>query len=296
MDKSHKAWTLNKVATGAHGIERSMYTGLINRIYGRAIKRISRGSELSDEFLGFPTTEVIGQYRKNDRAVFLGSGPSVNQIADKHQEFLSGMDVWASNTFLVHDSIVPDFYHCEIKEHRNGPLFRRLLEDKGQDYRNTVWILDGSRPYLLDNVGSARSQNVVCYRKQYRPEAHGRYRPAKRYVQISLVASLTLILDLMCRTGYKVVYLIGVDLSSREYFWTNNPRYQGVGIPDILRWTKADEGRIDELHPTYRVAKFLAEFGAYNKIQYINLSQASLLRKYIPTITIDQAFHDAEKQ
>jgi hypothetical protein len=155
--------------------------------------------------------------------------------------------------------------------------------------------LDGTRPYLLDNVGSARFDNVVCYRKRKRPDHHGGFEPVKRYAQISLVASLTLILDLMCRAGYKVVYLLGVDLSTREYFWTNNPRYQDVGVPDILRWTKADEGQIDDPHPTYRVAKFIAEFGAYNKIQYVNLSKNSLLKEYMPTITIDQAIHDTEK-
>ena len=68
-----------------------------------------------------------------------------------------------------------------------------------------------------------------------------------------------------------------------------------VGVPDILRWTKADEGQIDDPHPTYRVAKFIAEFGAYNKIQYVNLSKNSLLKEYMPTITIDQAIHDTEK-
>ena len=65
--------------------------------------------------------------RKNDTAIFLGCGPSINKL---DETFLDGKDVWVNHTFILHKRIVPDFYHPELKEHRNGPMLRSLIDQK----------------------------------------------------------------------------------------------------------------------------------------------------------------------
>ncbi|MGA0351994.1 MAG: hypothetical protein ACO3MF_04550, partial [Acholeplasmataceae bacterium] len=80
--------------------------------------------------------------RKYDSAIFLGCGPSIN---DLDQSFLVGKDIWANNNFIIHPNIVPDFYHLELKEHRNGPTVRSLINKKKEQYKQTNWILNAQR-------------------------------------------------------------------------------------------------------------------------------------------------------
>ena len=83
--------------------------------------------------------------------------------------------------------------------------------------------------------------------------------------------------------NYDKIYFCGVDLYSSEYFWTSNEDYQNYNIPYLISTCKPDERPADSPHTTLKTAKFIKEFGQHNKIQFINLSEKSELRNYIPT-------------
>ena len=55
--------------------------------------------------------------KKSNQAIFLGCGPSINDITDEQWRKIDSMDVWVSNNWYIHD-VVPDFYHLEVKLHR----------------------------------------------------------------------------------------------------------------------------------------------------------------------------------
>jgi hypothetical protein len=219
--------------------------------------------------------------KKNNEAIFLGCGPSINDLSAEAWQKIDNLDIWASNNWFIHD-VVPDFYHLEVKMHRNGEFAKRMIETKKDAYKNVNWILDSSRHYLADMVKKEWFENVFSYNKTYRGD-NGYYTPTPDSVQVSCMASITIILDLMQKMNYDKIYFCGVDLYSSEYFWTSNENYQNHNIPYLISTCKPDERPADSPHTTLKTAKFIKEFGQHNKIQFINLSEKSELRNYIPT-------------
>jgi len=203
----------------------------------------------------------IKEKKKNNSAIFLGCGPSIN---DLDIDFIKDKDVWANNNFIIHDSIVPDFYHLELKEHRNGPTFRKLLKEKENLYKNVNWILNEQRGYLLKSINPKIYENIYLYRK----------------IKVHCLASLTIILQIMAEMKYDRIYFCGVDLKNSNYFWTDNQKYR---LPEILNSCKPDERDKNSIHPTgeRKIQEWIAEFGKNKKIELINISKKSLLKDYI---------------
>ena len=198
--------------------------------------------------------------KNNNNAIFLGCGPSIN---DLDPSFLKGKDVWASNNFIIHPEIVPDFYHLELKEHRNGPTFRKLLNEKKEKYLNVKWILNKQRPYLFNSVNPNIFKNIFLYEN----------------IPVYCMSSISIILQIMISLNYDNIYVSGVDLYNCEYFWT----YNNKEIPDIIKTCKPDERNPDTLHPTQErnIANFIKDLNIMNKTNIINISKKSLLKNYI---------------
>lgn len=226
---------------------------------------------------------LIGM-KKHNEAIFLGCGPSINELSEDDWEKIKDMDIWVSNNWFIHD-IVPDFYHLEVKMHRNGPFAKHMIESKRELYKDVNWVLDKTRPYLLDIVKSEWYDNIYTYKKSYRGN-DGNYKPTPGMVQVSCMASITIILDLMQKMDYENIYLCGVDLYSSEYFWTNNEKYDHHNIPYMISTCKPDERHPKAPHATFKTAKFISEFGKYNNINFINLSSRSELTNHIGVDTL----------
>jgi len=229
---------------------------------------------------------ALQEVKKNSSAIFLGCGPSINNIDPAFLEKLKNLDVWTSNSWIIHNKIVPDFYHVEVKAHRSGPLFKRLCIEKSELYKNVNWLIDGTRGHLLEYVRPDLYKSIYAYPKYYRRETSGKYPLHPQAVAVSNNASLTVILDIMARMKYEKIYFLGVDMYSSRYFWTDNPDYLNANIPDIIKTCKPDERPPDSNHPTQKLKDFISEFGIANNIQMINLSKDSLLSENMKTIAI----------
>jgi len=221
-----------------------------------------------------------------DEAVFLGCGPSINDLTEEDWEKLKSRDLWTSNNWFVHKTIVPDFYHVEIKAHRNGSMFKKIADEKHKQYKDVSWIVDQTRPYILKFLDPELYSDISVYPKVYRKKEDGKYKPDPSHVTVSCNASMTLILDLMSRMGYKKIYFVGVDLYSSEYFWSNNNDYKDVYIPEIMNSAKPDERPIDSLHPVSHLTNYVGEFCDFNEIEAINLSPKSLFAECMTTMKI----------
>jgi hypothetical protein len=195
--------------------------------------------------------------RKNDVAIFLGCGPSINNL---DENFLDGKDVWANNNFILHPNIVPDFYHLELKEHRSGETIRALTSKKREHYKETNWILNQQRPYLLDAVKPEWFENIFQYSG----------------IPVYCVSSITIIIQIMIKLGYQKIYFAGVDLNTSEYFWTDNKNYN---VPQIINSCKPDERDKYSIHPTAErdIHNWICSAGKAAKIEFINKSKGSLL-------------------
>tara|TARA_B100002019_G_scaffold231498_1_gene205168 strand:+ start:366 stop:1064 length:699 start_codon:yes stop_codon:yes gene_type:complete len=222
---------------------------------------------------------LLKKKKNSNYAIFLGCGPSINDITKEQWKKIQSMDIWTSNNWYIHD-VVPDFYHLEVKLHRNGEYSAKKIKERKQDYVDVNWILDKTRPYLFDIVGN--NSNIYAYDKNYRGD-DGFYEPTADQVQVSCGASITIVLDLMQKMNYDKIYFCGVDLYSSEYFWTNNKNYEDRDVPYLISTCKPDERNPKDPHTTLKTAKFIKEFGSHNKINFINLSDKSELKKYILT-------------
>jgi len=229
------------------------------------------------------TIDQLFEKKKHNEAIFLGCGPSINNLTKEDWKKISSLDSWCSNNFIINKNHIPDFYHLEVKLHRNGKFIKEIVERKKEQYKNVNWVLDGSRAYLLDCVNPKHFDDVFLYKRKQHRGSNGNYKPKKNLVQVSCMASLTAILDIMFHMRYDTIYFAGVDLYSSEYFWTGNDEYNDVGIPEIMKSCKPDERSKDSIHPTQErgVAEFISEFGKFNNVKFVNISPKSRLSKFI---------------
>tara|TARA_Y100000592_G_scaffold45587_3_gene72399 strand:- start:42052 stop:42777 length:726 start_codon:yes stop_codon:yes gene_type:complete len=231
----------------------------------------------------------LPNFKKKKSAIFLGCGPSIeNFTADQWKFIKDNFDVWASNNWIVNKDIIPDFYHLEVKMHRSGQLMVDMLNLKHESYKDVCWILDNTRPYLLQFIDPRYFENIFLYDKVYRNGDSGAYEIDKKKVSVSCNASLTVILDIMQRMEYESISFAGVDMTSSKYFWTDNPKYEEYPIPDIMKSCKPDERPPDSLHPTFKLKDFIPEFCEFNGIESYNLSPESLLKERMKTCKLEE--------
>ena len=228
---------------------------------------------------------AITTQKKNKNATILGCGPSVAELSSSDWTKIKTTDMWTLNNWMIHD-VIPDFYHLEIKPHRNGSLIGKIIEDKKEAYKNVNWILNAERPHLLETVKEEWFDNIYLYEseKPYRGN-DGLYTPSGDRVKVSCLASMTIVLDIIQRMGYEKIYFCGVDLYCSEYFWTGNADYKHLNIPSIIETCKPDERNPKAVHATQErnIANFIKEFGEYNNLNFVNLSPKSELRNHIKT-------------
>lgn len=221
--------------------------------------------------------------KNSDAAILLGCGPSINDITEDEWAIIDSMDKWAINNWMVHD-VVPNFYHLEIKKHRNGQLVEDIMDFKKESYKDVNWVLDGSRDYLLDYIDAEYFKNIFRYEKRY-IESPGDHKILDDVATCILNprASLSIIFDIVSRFNYNTIYLAGIDLYNSKYFWTDNPLYDKHPIPDIMKTCKPDEREPSSFHPTHNIIPFIKTFSEHNNMNLINISKKSLLKDHIRT-------------
>ena len=196
--------------------------------------------------------------RGSHTAVFLGSGPSINNITDEQWEAISKTDTWAINNWVYHP-FVPKFYHPEVKKYNRDVIKRRIAAR--DDYKDVTFIVNQERTYLLDVIGhdkpvySYRMHKINTVKKPIVPK----YTPSNdpNTLTCNLNSSMTMLLELMCRFKYKKVIFFGVDMYDSRYFWTDRPEYGKTHC----QWNKDHEGKSpDAPHNTAHIKNFIVWF------------------------------------
>jgi len=201
----------------------------------------------------------IFKHKGSDIAVFLGSGESINNITEAQWEKISTFDTWTTNNWLYHP-FTPKFYHVEVKKY-NREIWKKRRIESGDRFKETIFIINRDRKYLLDVIGEHeyiygyKMHKINSKKKDIVPK----YRPKKNpeILTCNLNASLTMILELFWRFEYKKVVFFGTDMNNSKYFWTGRKEFGETHC----QTNKDHEGKDPELpHGTAHLKNFIVWF------------------------------------
>ncbi len=179
--------------------------------------------------------------RYSDTALFFGCGPSINDITEDDYEILKQYDKWAINFFLLHDFIIPDYYFRSLrKKDVNFPLFRRLWNER-EEYRNVKFLTDCTLSRVHEIETNERyflkfHRSWKQFQGDYQRQLED-FRILKDAIYFYGRSSLCALLTLMYQIGYKEIIIYGNDLTSKDYFWSNDKTKKVH-----WRWVKQSKG------------------------------------------------------
>jgi len=233
--------------------------------------------------------------RKNKKsAIILGCGSSINLLKKEYLPWLNSLDKWASNNFLIHDFIVPDFYNVETKMYAKDFLIK-MIQLKKDKYQNTMWMISGFDQgkgcrIIPDIIRSDDFANIYCYHLHFISNTH-EHISTIGHIAAKRSSSMTILVDSAYALRYETIYFMGIDLHSSEYFWTDNPRYEGLSIPSEIMYNQPNFNKKTDPHKTTDVfLEFMSEFIDSRNTNMINLSPSSLLAEVMPTKNIEDFY------
>ncbi|MHA2023947.1 MAG: hypothetical protein ACTSWQ_09835 [Candidatus Thorarchaeota archaeon] len=211
------------------------------------------------------------KYKNSSTAVFLGSGSSINDITDKQWAKLREFDLWTVNNWVYHPTVVPRFYHLELKSY-GFPIVSRRFEEKKDKYKDVKFIVPEGKSLTLTNGAKVRTLDAIpscCEVFTYswvnnktreKKNINASYQMRDDVVTRSYGVSITSVLELMYKFGYERIVLYGVDLNNSLYFWTGgDPKYGKVHH----QTNKAHENRSPKSpHSTSRIVTFITDFNS----------------------------------
>jgi len=216
---------------------------------------------------------VLQLRRQSDTAIFLGSGSSINTISKEEWEVIKKFDIWTVNNWVYHPSIVPDFYHIEVK-HYNYELMKERLLEKKDLYKDVIFIFPSGKTIKM-KTGQHKGQRLPLkdvakwsaniYEYLIRPRDPKRthkpfsanYAPDPVRLIKSYDMSITAVFELMWRMCYERIITFGIDLKDSYYFWTGDFRYGEVHH----QTNKSHENKSpSQPHATYLIKDFLIDF------------------------------------
>jgi hypothetical protein len=251
--------------------------------------------------------DIQTSVKSSDTIFILGTGSSINQITDKQWRVISSHDSFGLNWWALHQ-FVPTYYYSEYP---HGKVFfskyLSLLGPKfSNDYTETLFFLSfnravrrGIHPKATNELFPENSK--VCffnYEKPLRFESENSITPDDFRRTLFHRGTLTAVLELVRRIGYKRIVLLGVDLVNHSYFYDNYPEMQWS---DDLAYLSPASERAEK--PYFAVESFSRKkfglhdylFKAYDLyykpegIEFFTGSKESLLAEEIPVFDFNEA-------
>jgi len=243
----------------------------MTKVLERRRKGSFKGLQILETAMKPEPLSQMFQYKESDIAVVLGSGQSINRISKAEwKAIIHKTDTWAMNNWVYHPTVVPKFYHVEAKWY-NYNLLRERLEEKRSQYHNTKFLFEKGKGIRHPQQGS-KWLHMVADGFPYKFEYPMKKRDPKRthpvysadytmdgvYLTKSYDMSMTCLLELLYKFGYKWVVLYGVDLTNSYYFWSGHEAKYG----QVHHQTnKAHEGKDPKLpHNTALISDFIVDF------------------------------------
>lgn len=193
------------------------------------------------------TREDLRQIKRGDTVYILGSGASINGIAQERWDTIRRSDSIGLNFWLFHD-VVPTIYYFELVEgheteiiqrftsvaNRVAPRYRSafkiasefhnglaLLDGLGADFRVNLHAHLSVPAFIETDAQLAASVKLLKGVGVLAPSGalHNLFKHA---------GSLSAVIGLAIKMGYHRIVLCGIDLRSPEYFYQDPSRYPGL--------------------------------------------------------------------
>lgn len=224
-------------------------------------------------------------------AMFLGSGPSALQHLDPVGPLLKSVDLWTSNFFFLHPSIVPTFYHVELKvkkptsswnrRHREYTWLAHFQQNatKRKLYRDVLFFAKESIQHHMHNLNM---ENTTSYKR--RESAHCILKS-----KASCDQSIQFIISTMVASSYSNIFLLGVDMYTNDYFWTSVEHkhlFEGMHLPDpnAGRWHVRGGNLSVHNNLNCNVPYYLHRLSKGCNQTFVNLSSKSPLKLIMETV------------
>ncbi len=221
-----------------------LYYGWVRRIYRPLHDRAHRRA-------GFRRLEEfdLATIKGSDVLFVLGSGASINQITAERWTVISSHDSVGFNFWPIHP-FVPKMYFFESNpadfypEHDRRML--KVLADRAADYERTLKVvMDIANPahqYIFDLPEDFRhsthsAETVLLVARNRKELGQGIRRLVERGefersdhlgALLKITGTLSTMITLGVRMGYRRIVLCGIDLTRAEYFYQDPVLYPGT--------------------------------------------------------------------
>jgi hypothetical protein len=190
------------------------------------------------------TASALQGLKTSDTVFILGSGSSINAITEERWEAIRRCDSFGFNFWLLHRH-VPTFYTTEAPSFADaevGEALARAMVKREQDYRNVFLLLTDLTPDrtpFLELVPSGLRRNLHAMqtvpafaRSRVELEANvrlledrGLFAAGRADRLFKYRATVSMLVSLAVKMGYRKIVLCGIDLSNPVYFYQDAERY-----------------------------------------------------------------------
>ncbi len=227
-----------KVINSLRDMHRSKYLP-----YSKVVSEYFKNSHLN--YQRFSLEDIIS-FKTSGTIFILGSGPSLNRISQQQWEHIARHDSFGMNFSFLKDH-VPTFYQPAY--HSSGwskETFDKFFPAVRDKYTEAIWMLSDKalmrfiHPRLLPQLFPPNPK--VCYYDLPVPinlESDRDFTDADFDKTVYYRGTMTLVLDCVCRLGYKNIVMLGVDLETYEHFF-----FDLGGMERYVRMTKEEASEV----------------------------------------------------
>jgi hypothetical protein len=211
--------------------------------------------------IGLP--EAAGR-RSSDTLFILGSGPSVARVSDEQWKQVARHDSFGINFAFLLD-FVPTFHIMEDgKQAWLRGLVAEVLAPRRRRLRDTVWFVSHKQPRRGIHPRTAPElfpeHPTVCvypYPAVIRLEEDRPFRAADFEATAVYRGTMSVVLHLALRMGYRRLVLLGVDLHTVAHFFD--------GLPEMRDYTERHRRGLQQRLGVQHVSAFPSMIAAGNK-------------------------------
>lgn len=201
----------------------------------------------------------VERYKTSDTLFILGSGSSISSYSKKHWDIIQNHDSIGFNFWPVHD-FIPTYYQVEIPQANLDRVttLAKIINFKQNAYRNVPIILKSYHitPSRRDSFFQALNESylpniyvspmipipglaIATKRKSIEfLDRLGYFDTGKCFNSVTgWASSVSDLVHIAVKFGYKNIVLCGVDLNDSRYFYEVDSKYyesKGVPVPENI--------------------------------------------------------------
>jgi hypothetical protein len=170
--------------------------------------------------------QTVKKIKTSDTVFVVGSGPSLNQLSDKHFEIIAQHDSFAINYSFLKEEISPTFLQLSLENDWSLDHMKNTIKKKKKVLNNTVFFTHDksiyrlAHPRIIPELFSINPKLCV-----YELPAHIHLESKRPFMDedfdrtLFYRGTLTLVIELVLQLGYNKIVLLGVDPNKLEYFF-----------------------------------------------------------------------------